>query len=1185
MKKFKLLSLLVALSCAMLFSVEIFAAPPGGGGGGVTPPTPTPTPIEEEPPHTNPTSVEGSFSYTGSPQTLFNEGTTHESTVMYYRVTMTNTKPTTDPKTTPGDWSTSIAQQTNAGSYYLWFYIDGRDSYIDVHVNDNPITNEIQKAPSSVSTAPTANPNTIKYDGYSKQVFWSAGSTSDGTMYYQVTTTNTQPGKSEGTWTSTWNSSITHRINAGTYYLWYYVEGDENHLATEVLGPVTKELQKGTRSYTKPSVNGGATTSWTGSAQTLFNAGSGTGTATLMYLVNESNTKPSKSDEGWGTTIPQKTDIGTYRLWYYLDGGANYEDTEINSTPLSKNIVKAYPSVTAPVAKTIPYDGESHELITAGSTSLFTMEYKVGDGDWSSSIPSATAIGDYTVSYRVVPDDPDHYNQYGPYNVSAHIKAPVASITTSASVTTLYTEFNDAVSAWVDGSTLKLLKAAETGSWYSLEGKGSITLDLNGFGIRSTSSQSYPLFRLKENYSSVGTSLTIIDSNPTATHKFSYDDYNHHATLDEEDGDIIISGGYITNCQSGVIQVYDQESSLTMNAGTIIGNYNNGAISLNAGDSYTPGGTFTMNAGAICYNHSENSGVGVNMGGYTTFTMNGGSITYNVSTGGQGTGVSTNAGVTFTIDYAPEIRYNSMNYQNQTDNVYIYGSYFNNYEDDYIRIQIGANLDRTKTGMIGVNTNVNSGYSHPPFTDGLDNYIDYFFADRAYNPIRTRYEDSEGEFYYNKATLDISGPEGSTAVTYDGNSHAMLSTPATANGPATIKYAYRFRRHNVNSWSGISYSDWSTSLPYGTEAGRYDIKAKAFATDQTNYYDSGESTVITFTINKAPNEFTVHPTAKGGLVYNGSPQELVNAGAVAHGQMQYSIAGVVNLHPEIPTATEAGTYRVNYFMDGGDNYVSDFSQSWWVNVTIYPLSVSELDNDIDDFFDDWIGQTVPLRIERTLLKNGYFNTLCLPFDLSASEIAASELAGCELFVFAEAEMETNEETGEPQLRQVITPATSIQAGVPYLIRWKNSGPTITELVFSEVTIQDAMGDGVDPSAISTEGVQFLGFVPRTHIDYVATNHNYLFLGQNNTLVWPASDDNGTMKGFRAYFYIPSGTTINNAPVYHGMPARLVIREKAPTGVEEVTGYELPVTEKVMKDGILYIIKNGVKYNAQGQVVK
>ena len=285
---------------------------------------------------------------------------------------------------------------------------------------------------------------------------------------------------------------------------------------------------------------------------------------------------------------------------------------------------------------------------------------------------------------------------------------------------------------------------------------------------------------------------------------------------------------------------------------------------------------------------------------------------------------------------------------------------------------------------------------------------------------------------------------------------------------------------------------------------------------------------------------------------------------------------------QLPNALNPGCYDVTYWVPISDNY-NQIGEKHLDNICIEGPSVSETDYDIASYFSSRIGDTMPLKIYRTLLKNGYFNTLCLPFDLSSAQIANSALAGCELFVFAEAEVETDPESGEKQLCQVITPATSIVAGTPYLIRWKTLGATITELNFSSVNIQDAMGDGVNSSQIGGEGVQFVGFVPRIHINY-NTDHNYLFLGQENTLVWPETDDSGSMKGFRAYFYIPSGTVINNAPVHHGMPAKLVIRTNAPTGIENVQGDEVQCT-KILENGILIFEKNGVRYNAQGQKVK
>ena len=64
------------------------------------------------------------------------------------------------------------------------------------------------------------------------------------------------------------------------------------------------------------------------------------------------------------------------------------------------------PSVTAPTANTLTYNGTAQPLITAGSTSGGRMEYRLGDtGDYSTDVPMATDAGTYTVWYKVVGDD------------------------------------------------------------------------------------------------------------------------------------------------------------------------------------------------------------------------------------------------------------------------------------------------------------------------------------------------------------------------------------------------------------------------------------------------------------------------------------------------------------------------------------------------------------------------------------------------------------------------------------------------------------------------------------------------------------------------------------------------------------------------------------------------------------
>lgn len=208
-----------------------------------------------------------------------------------------------------------------------------------------------------------------------------------------------------------------------------------------------------------------------------------------------------------------------------------------------------------------------------------------------------------------------------------------------------------------------------------------------------------------------------------------------------------------------------------------------------------------------------------------------------------------------------------------------------------------------------------------------------------------------------------------------------------------------------------------------------------------------------------------------------------------------------------------------------------------------------------------MGETVKTYIARTFYKDGYFNTLCLPFSMSEYAVGYY-LYDSEIFEFESAEM--NGGTLDLYLNQVY----AIEAGKPYLIRWAEDGsPTMSGLYIEGVTITASEGQAVGT------GVQFVGTIGQTQLEN--GNTNYLFLGRNNTLYWPNTDNK--MKGFRAYFKV-SGSV---AP--HGAPARMVIR-KSPTAVENVQGTEINA-KKVIRDGQLIIIRNGVEYNANGQAIK
>lgn len=205
-------------------------------------------------------------------------------------------------------------------------------------------------------------------------------------------------------------------------------------------------------------------------------------------------------------------------------------------------------------------------------------------------------------------------------------------------------------------------------------------------------------------------------------------------------------------------------------------------------------------------------------------------------------------------------------------------------------------------------------------------------------------------------------------------------------------------------------------------------------------------------------------------------------------------------------------------------------------------------------------------IFRTLRKAGCFNTLTLPFNVP--NIASSPLTGAEVYEFVGATVVDN------ALQLDISPLTgsALTAGTPYLIQWPNPGEVMTRLSFTGISWDtDQTADNA-----GTGQVTFHGFYGKTHISDGA-NHSNLFLGANNTLFWPAANDNSSMLGFRAYFQVNS---VQQAPAYRGMPATLNI-VSTPTNMGQVQDDKVQST-KVLRNGQIFIIRNGEQYSITGQ---
>ena len=116
-------------------------------------------------------------------------------------------------------------------------------------------------------------------------------------------------------------------------------------------------------------------------------------------------TSGAKVENGELTLPIQKNDVettGSVGTATVVIKSANYEDITLTVNVNATN--KLVPTVTAPTANALTYNGAEQALVTAGKTTGGTMLYRLGDSEWSEHIPTAKNAGKYTVWYKVQGD-------------------------------------------------------------------------------------------------------------------------------------------------------------------------------------------------------------------------------------------------------------------------------------------------------------------------------------------------------------------------------------------------------------------------------------------------------------------------------------------------------------------------------------------------------------------------------------------------------------------------------------------------------------------------------------------------------------------------------------------------------------------------------------------------------------
>lgn len=225
------------------------------------------------------------------------------------------------------------------------------------------------------------------------------------------------------------------------------------------------------------------------------------------------------------------------------------------------------------------------------------------------------------------------------------------------------------------------------------------------------------------------------------------------------------------------------------------------------------------------------------------------------------------------------------------------------------------------------------------------------------------------------------------------------------------------------------------------------------------------------------------------------------------------------------------------------------------NVYFYRVVIDE-DVDLTQL-NNGMAYDVTLKRNFAMGDDGW-NTISLPFALTAQQIEDIFGDGTKVTKLTSSNLISSTEI-DLQFVEV----TAMEAATPYLIHPTNN-------VDAGALVEDVVIN-VTPNIIEAGITQM---IPVLKTENFTGKDNAFFLGPDDNLYNQSAD--GKIKGLRAYFKF---STLTPAQL-NNLRARVVFNENTETGVDNLITDKAPA--KMIQNGQLIIIRNGIKYNVQGQ---
>ena len=331
-----------------------------------------------------PPTAQENLTYTGQEQALITAGSVANYGTMQYSLTEN------------GTYSHDIPTGTDAGTYTVWYRVIGDETHNDT-------------APASVAVSIGQKPLTITGVTAASKPY-------DGTTDADITSVTfdnmTLNRGTDYTVTARFDDASVGNGKNITATVTLMEQTAKNYALEQSSFPTTGNITKAAApDFTKKTglvIANGHEKTYTVTLPTLPTLETPKEYGAPTYEISEIKldggyyTSGAKVENGKLTLPIQKNDVkttGSVGTVTVVIKSTNYEDITLTVNVNATN--KLLPTVTAPTANALTYNGTEQALVTAGKTTGGTMLYRLDNSEWSEQIPTAKNVGKYTVWYKV----------------------------------------------------------------------------------------------------------------------------------------------------------------------------------------------------------------------------------------------------------------------------------------------------------------------------------------------------------------------------------------------------------------------------------------------------------------------------------------------------------------------------------------------------------------------------------------------------------------------------------------------------------------------------------------------------------------------------------------------------------------------------------------------------------------